>query len=371
MKILIIDTYYSDFLKNVRKHNRSLINKCYSIQKKYLIEKCFGTSDFYSYNLNKLGHKSIDIIANDEILQRQWAKENNIKVERSGFFSKFQSLPFVHKFIGRPNWIQTIALAQIKKEHPDVLYMQDLSILNPDTLRKAKKYTKLIVGQIACPLPAKENLKEFDLIITSFPHYVNKFRKMGIKSEYLKLCFEPRILKKIGQNKKIYDISFVGSFTPQHLEGTKMLEKLAKKLPVNVWGRGGEYILPNSPIKKYYHGEAWGLDMYKIFSQSKIVINRHIDVAENYANNMRLYEASGVGALILTDKKVNISDMFEVNNEIVEYSDSKDLIDKARYYLKKSTIRDKIAKNGQKRTLDDHSYFKRMNELIKILQKYV
>ena len=33
---------------------------------------------------------------------------------------------------------------------------------------------------------------------------------------------------------------------------------------------------------------------------AKITINRHIDVSENYANNMRLFEASGCGALLIS-----------------------------------------------------------------------
>ena len=35
--------------------------------------------------------------------------------------------------------------------------------------------------------------------------------------------------------------------------------------------------------------------MYRVLRQSKIALNRHSDVAEDHANNMRLYEATGVG----------------------------------------------------------------------------
>ena len=40
--------------------------------------------------------------------------------------------------------------------------------------------------------------------------------------------------------------------------------------------------------------------MYKILGRSKISFNRHINTAENNANNMRLYEATGMGSLLLT-----------------------------------------------------------------------
>ena len=178
MKILFIDTYYSGFLSSFRKKFPSVYKKTYENQLKLLLAQDFGTSDFFSYNLNKLGWNAKDVIANDEILQRKWAEEKNIKIKNSGLIAKLQSLPYIHRFIGKPTWTQEIALAQVKDFKPDIVYMQDLSILNPETLKLVKKECKLLVGQIACPLPPKENLKCFDLIITSFPHYVNIFKKI-------------------------------------------------------------------------------------------------------------------------------------------------------------------------------------------------
>jgi len=192
---------------------------------------------------------------------------------------------------------------------------------------------------------------------------------MGIRSEYQKLAFEPRILKKIKKQKRIYDVTFVGSFTPYHSEGTKTLEEVAKSIPVHVWGQGIEFLSPISPLRKNYHGEAWGLEMYKILSQSKIVFNRHISVSNNYANNMRLYEATGVGAMIITDKKKNLGDLFKVGQEVIEYSDSKDLIKQIKYYLTHESEREIIAKAGQKKTLKDHNYLIRMSELVKLIKK--
>jgi hypothetical protein len=42
--------------------------------------------------------------------------------------------------------------------------------------------------------------------------------------------------------------------------------------------------------------------MYRVLECSKIVINHHGDVAP-WANNLRLFEATGTGALLLTDWK--------------------------------------------------------------------
>lgn len=369
--LLIIDTYYPGFLKDWYIKHPELRNTTYGTQQKALLSACFGTSDYYSFNLKKMGYRVEDIIVNDENLQRQWAKENGLSASASGIFSKIKMFSYIHRFVGRPKWVQEIALAQIKAIKPDIIYMQDLSILNTDTLLEVKKLCKLLVGQIACPLPAEKNLRQFNLILTSFPHYVDRFRKMGIDSEYFKIGFEPRIIEKIGEHERIFEVGFIGSFSPHHNKGTKLLEKVASKIPLHIWGQGINYLSPVSPLRKNYHGEAWGLQMYKILAETKIIINRHIDVAENYANNMRLYESTGMGAMLITDKKDNLNDLFKVGQEIISYENAMDLTKKIEYYLKHDEKRRIIAKKGQKRTLSEHTYKIRMKELIAILNKYL
>lgn len=370
MKILIIDTYYQGFLDYFYKKQKT-INLDYKTHKKLLVGQFFGTSGTYSHFLNKIGHITEEIVVNDEILQKKWAAENKIKINEYGLLKFVKNVPIIRVFVRRSEWIQIIAMEQIKKYQPDILYMQDLSILTPKTLEKIKKECKLLVGQIASPLPPDKYINKYDLILTSFPHFVKKIRKKGIKSEYFKIGFDPRILRKIGIQKKKYDVSFVGSFTPHHIKGTKMLERLCKSVPLNVWGRGVQYLSLFPHIKKYYKGEAWAMDMYKIFAESKIVINRHIDVAKNYANNMRLFEATGMGALLITDEKKNLETLFKVGSEIVDYENTESLIIKVKYYLKNENQRSKIAQRGQKKTLHIHSYKKRMLELSNILSKHV
>jgi len=369
MKILIVDAYYHKFLDSFYKKYGPFNN--YDEDLKHILAECFGTSDYYSYNLKKIGQKAKEIIVNDEILQKKWALENNLATNGNRFISKLQSLPYAYRLLGKPKWVQLLALDQIKRYRPHVVYIQDLSILNPSTLGEVKKYCKLLVGQIASPLPPEKNLRQFDLIITSFPHFVQRFRRMGIKSEYLKLAFEPRILKKIGKQKRIYDVTFIGSFTPYHMKGTKILEEAIVNIPINIWGQGIEFLSPFSPLRKCYHGEAWGIGMYKILAQSKIVINRHISVAENNANNMRLYEATGMGAMLLTDKKKNLAELFDIGKEVVEYSKAEDLVQKINYYLKSDKQRSEIARAGQRRTITNYNYLETMKQLIKLINRYI
>ncbi len=229
----------------------------------------------------------------------------------------------------------------------------------------------MIVGQIACPLPPRAYLKNFDLILTSFPHYVERFREMGMKSEYFKIAFEPAILEKLESYDWNYECTFVGGISGVHKKGTVLLEELARKVEIDFFGYGAETLDKNSHILAKHHGEVWGLEMYKKLISSKITLNRHIDVAENYANNMRLYEATGCGAMLVTDHKDNLDKLFVPEKEVVTYRSAGEAAEKIEYYLSHEDERQAIAKAGQARTLSEHTYYHRMGELLQILDNYL
>ena len=135
--------------------------------------------------------------------------------------------------------------------------------------------------------------------------------------------------------------------------------------------QGADSLDADSPIRARHHGEVWGLDMYRALARSRITLNRHINVAENYANNMRLYEATGVGALLLTDRKDNLGELFEIGKEVVAYSSSEEAAELIRYYLAHPDEAQAIARAGQARTLREHTYRQRMEELVPILQRHL
>jgi spore maturation protein CgeB len=112
--------------------------------------------------------------------------------------------------------------------------------------------------------------------------------------------------------------------------------------------------------------------MYQAFRDARIVFNRHSNTADLHtANNLRLYEATGVGSLLLTDFKPNLSDMFEVGKEVVAYRNAEECAELAAYYLAHDAEREAIAAAGQRRTLREHTYAQRMRELVEIIGKYV
>jgi spore maturation protein CgeB len=165
-------------------------------------------------------------------------------------------------------------------------------------------------------------------------------------------------------------ISFVGSFLPIHKSRLELVEAVAFGVTdLAVHGSLSIEIPEFSPLFEKIKPPLWGRDMYALLRRSQITLNHHGDVPA-YANNMRLYEATGMGCLLLTDYKDDLNEMFEPEREVVTYRDAAECVDKAIFYSddRNHAARDRIAAAGQIRTLRDHTYCARMKRLVDLIE---
>ena len=362
MRVLFANWDYEAFLEDFQERNPDLSGRSYAEQLETRRNSSFGMADFYSRNLARLGHECEDIFVNNLSLQRRWALENGIRIPAD----PFRVVPYLRRFI-RP-WFMRIVLEQVRKWRPDLLYVMCMGHFDPALLREIRPHVRLIAGQHASPPPRFADLSEYDIILSSLPNLVRFFRSKGRKAEYLRLGFEESLLDGIRGIERTIPISFVGGLGDNHRPFVKLLEYLCQHTEVAVWGYGIETLPARSPLRTCYRGRAFGKEMFRILGASKIAVNRHIPAAEQYANNMRLYEATGCGALLLTDRKENLHELFDVGKEVVAYGDGEECLQQARYYLEKEEERETMAAAGQERTLRDHTYRQRVGELIDILR---
>lgn len=373
MRIALLDTYYPRFLVAHYAAYPALASESYADQRQNLLGRVFGTSDFYSRHLQAMGHDAQDLIVNCMPLQETWAQEHHVRYSPLALKlpQRLLRLPVLGPWLSALPGLVEIAVEQIKATRPDVLYCQDLWFLTPQKLAEVRPYVKLIVGQIASPMPPEGYLKGYDLILTSFPHFVPRLRALGVASEYFRIGFDARVLDLLGSVEKDIDASFVGGISRHHGKALPMLEYLACSTPIEFFGYGAASLSRSSPIVARHHGEVWGLDMYRSLARSRVTLNRHINVAENNANNMRLYEATGVGALLITDRKDNLGELFDVGKEVVTYDSPEEAAELIRYYITHPEEARTIAQAGQARTLHEHTYQRRMEELVPVLERYL
>jgi spore maturation protein CgeB len=374
VRVLVVDTYYAGFVEAHYRRHPGLAGEPYEAQLRSLLDQSFGTGDAYSRNLQAAGHEAMEVIVDCVPLQSRWAAEAGL-----GWVLRRMTSLGTGRLASRARarLLRRVALAQVEAYDPDVVYVQNTSFFARADLDRLRRAGRFVAGQLASPAPPQDLLAGFDLIVTSFPHFVERFTRAGIASAYLPLAFDDAVVARLRARgveadpaaQREHELSFVGGVNPGvHGAGTALLEQVAAREPLEVWGYGADALAPDSPLRARHHGEAWGLDMYEVLARSQIVLNRHIDVAEDFANNMRLFEATGVGALLVTDAKRNLADLYEAGTELIAYRDADELAGQIADLRRDEDRRVAIATAGQRRTLRDHTYAQRMKELAALLE---
>jgi spore maturation protein CgeB len=392
MRFLVVNTDYPDFLLWFYAQHPGLENRSYAEQIRSRYQSLYGVADFYSKNLQALGHEAEDVYANNEFLQKAWAATRGMVYEPVASVPAVSALQRVRKVAGKtparhlmpymrswlyrkqtlPRWSYDILKAQIEQYRPDVFLNQAVDSLSGQFVREIKPFVRFIIGQHAATvLSENEDYSGYDLMISSFPPTVEWLKSKGLHAYLSRLGFDPRVLSCLSPCEKKSDLTFAGNFFAVHSSRRAWLEELCRQFPqMKIWSPVREQIPPTSPLRNHYEGTAWGRDMYQVLHSSKITLNHHGDVAP-YANNMRLFEATGVGACLVTDWKRNLGEMFEVGKEVIAYRSLEECAELVRYYLTHDGAREVIARAGQARTLREHTYFHRMQELVGLVEQHV
>jgi spore maturation protein CgeB len=366
---VIVDTCYEAFLATHYSATPGLSQASYEQQHRALLDRGFGTSDAYSRNLRELGHEATELISNCRPLQLKWAEEHSL------------SLPVAAKLRPAPlAWgtLRRILDAQIEQLDPDVVYVQNVPHVERLRARALDGRGAYLVAQVGSQLPSLEVLRRYDLVTTLVPPLVSRLEALDIDAEYLGAAFDEAVQSRLHSEgvtavpdaERRHPVSFVGTIHSDrvHRGGVQLLERLSSDVDLELWGQVDAKLPRSSPIRSRYRGQAWGMDMYRVLAQSRIAVNRHGDFAGGYAANMRMFEATGVGALLMTESATNLPDFFEPGREVVAYDDVDDLVEKIRHFLEHDAERRRIAAAGQRRTLTEHTYGHRINRLAELLE---
>jgi len=127
----------------------------------------------------------------------------------------------------------------------------------------------------------------------------------------------------------------------------------------------------NPALRPYLKPDIYGLEMFQMLKDSRVVLNIHADSSPRFASNMRLFETTGVGACIVTDWKENLADLFVPDDEVVTYKSAAECREKVRWLLDHPEERERIAATAQAKTLKCHTFSQRACELDEIIKRAV
>lgn len=392
MRLIRLTTIYPSYLANFYASRPELDGQTYAEQHRQLVYDAFGWADFWTHALARFGYEVWEPIANAEPMQKAWASENGVVCQGG-------------------NWIHDLTLAQVSAFGPDVVFIDDYAAFDAGFVRRLRSEVptiRLVLGWCAAPYEDEAVFSHYDVVLTSIPGAAEHFRRKGHRSAVILHAFDSRILERLDlRGPKRHGLTFLGSVRPgaPHLEERQtLLLELRRRGGLEVFadvalpaippsGRKG----PLSRIRRLLrrdsgaresgagqapaglsewaefatgaHPARFGLEMFRTLRNSTATFNAHSGFFGEWASNMRLYEATGVGTCLLTDAKQNLGDLFRPDEEVVVYHSVAECLEKARWVRDHPAEREAIARAGQLRTLRDHTFERRAEVLHDVIQR--
>jgi len=406
MKLLILAHAYPEFIENFYASRPDLPARGYREQFQAFDRESHAWANMgLAEALAPLGYETAVAIVNMEPLQKAWAQEHG---------SVFQD----------SSWKTDIADMQIKHFRPDLVLLSRYSEFAPHWIgRLREKFTFIRLLGVWCGMPfhTPQPFENFDLIITCLPESETRFRSLGFNCRQVHHAFDRRVLEHIDSgHEQDITLSIVGQLirSPGYHEGrVQQLERIVDELDIAIFSSAERFysrmalrhaarlglfslakglqrlkvprrLLESSPLlleamqydrpppppvsrklRAHLRPAEFGRSMYQTLQRSKISLNIHGEVSSQAASNRRLFEATGVASCLLTDWKKNLPTLFEPDAEIVTYKSVEECIEKAKWLLDHPDQRREIALAGQRRTLADHTFANRAEQIHDFIQK--
>lgn len=407
---------YESLRKAVYSENKGLADRSYHQQQQFIFGQFYTYGDSISNGMQKLGYDAHEIVFDLEILQKKWAVENGFSYEDSNWQEQIL-LEQIRSI--RPDIIY----------FQDIQALSKKAFLH---LKQTFPFIKKLIifrGYPGVNQPLLEILAVADLLFVGSPVLLKKCTDAGLKPFLMYHFFDKRILEKISPEPEL-PFTFIGSsgygYGWNHQPRYAALAQLLQQTELNAWLEEGrqvfsfpsltrnflrdllktlptsilmwlaskatehssirnlihesiEYqkvksrnLLPLSPLSLRFPAKCrpplFGIEMYKILAKSKISFNRHTYAAADTVDNIRLFQATGMGSCLLTDSGTNMRDLFLPDTEVVTYSSVEECIEKAGFLLKNERVRSEIALRGQKRTLESHTATHRCEQINRLIK---
>ena len=312
--------------------------------------------------LNKIsGVSARAIIANAPLLQKRWADEVGFRFKEN-------------------DWFHKILLEQIRSVQPDVLVVFPTTLLRSGFIDQVK----MACSQLQCAVAwdgvgahSVAFIKEYDVVLSCLEHTTEFYRNHGKQAATLITGFDATVCHGQRGSELLYDTVFVGSVTLNTYDENRfqLLLEISRKRKVDLWMSNYPAWQPWSRnqlglLRRFHyrqfrevwelgrrnHGQKFGKEMFSVLGQARICLNQHADFGNGRsAGNRRLWEATGMGACLLTDWQPNLDKIFKVDEEVVTYRTAEECIEKMDYLLAHEDKRKEIAAAGMGRTLKDYS----------------
>ena len=270
---------------------------------------------------------------------------DQIYVSSNGYKKKFEKNGFKSEVLGN-SFASTVKYKKKdKKKNNDLIFIGTTGYLFDDHLERFIEL-KEFIKQFNCKIYSFERKVSrskyfFNKILIQFFNIFNfeiiDFLKRNIPNNKINLILNDAVYYKYTNSFDLLDIRKFGKYV-----GKKSIREEFKK--------------------NFNEGFLLTSDYFSKMNESKFVLNLHRGEKED-VGNIRCFEATGCETALVTDKKKDMRDWFDVENEIIAFDSKDELKEKLNYFENNPIKYEELILNGKKKTIENYTVEKRCKKL--------
>jgi spore maturation protein CgeB len=158
-------------------------------------------------------------------------------------------------------------------------------------------------------------------------------------------------------------IAVVGNVHPTR---AALLSRLVSaKVPIRIFGHPPAGWVGYSELRRHHVGHGVRRQEKAAVFRSAAAVLNNLHPAEFSGTNCRLFEATASGALVLTEERQGLRDLFDVGSEVVTFASFDELVDRYRETVANPEWARGIADAAARRSHNEHTYEHRLSAMLK------
>lgn len=243
-----------------------------------------------------------------------------------------------------------IKLAQIEEYRPDVFYNLSAIYDNGFIRRLGKRKDRKDVYWNGIIEPEPRTIADYDGQLSLHRPYIKYWAQRGLKAMELQPSI-PDAWSSVDTTQKRIDVLFYGQYLSGMFDNrNSLIKRLLRygeesgrdvrchlvykerrptifRVPKLPWTRVQLPLItfPPSVVRNASQPPLYGDNLYRAIAQARVVVNAYTDNNRDFKSNMRLFEATGLGAFVVSEAGI-YPDGFEPGVDFYTYRDSTELI---------------------------------------------
>lgn len=202
-------------------------------------------------------------------------------------------------------------------------------------------------------------LAPYDALFFKEPHVVDRVRaNLGLPAFYLPEACHARLHRPCVPAATDPHLVTAGNMYPARV---RVLERLlAAGIPLRLYGAPVPPWVGQTAVRDAHARRAvFGEDKARVFRSAAAVLNT-MHPGEVAGVNVRLFEAAGSGAAVLTEYRPCLAEVFDIGTEVLAFRNFGELVEQATRLLTEQGLSARLGDAAARRAHRDHTYERRL-----------